>query len=186
MGRKKSKKSRTNNKKKARDVVSRLIKYERRREEPSEEVTSSKAEYQYKTDDFSMSDDTSQLGDATATWAYFEKYNDEKIKGAISELEQRATEKIHYLETDLNNKIHELKTVIERRLSEFKTSLLMWAFGIIVTITLGLIGFHFTTLNRINKSINKKIQNSLKPINKQIIYLNNRVMQLQKLEKREK
>ena len=124
MGRKKSKKSReknsSNTPQKARDVVSKLLKYEKgRRDDSLEEVTHSRPEYQYKADDSTISNDSEQLGDTTPIWTYFEKYNDERIKGAMSEVEQRATERIHSLETDINKQINELKIFIERPLRNF-------------------------------------------------------------------
>ena len=109
----------------------------------------------------------------TETANYQEKYEDSRYELMESRLNERNTASFSAF-----------KNEISKDWNTYKTEMLKWFVGIIVAIILGLIAFHFSSLNVIKKDLTKDVNESInektKELNGLVDDLNRRTLQIEK------
>lgn len=114
-----------------------------------------------------ISDETT-ISDPNLTSPYYERYQDEKLKNIAYEIESRSAEKIH-----------EIKEHVTTKISTSKTEMLLWMIGTVIVISIGLIGFHFTSLSKISESLESKFRENFSVIQQQIVQIKNDITIIQ-------
>jgi len=110
-------------------------------------------------------------GTETAVWR--DKYEESRYELMESRLNERNTASFSSFRSEINDDW-----------TKHKSEMWRWSIGIIVTIILGLIVFHFSSLDNIKKetknSMTDAIQNAIKPINESINKTSSRIDRIEK------
>lgn len=115
---------------------------------------------EYQTSDNYITDETA-VTDPDVTLSFYDQYQDERLKNMAVELEARSSEKISQVREHVANS-----------LGDMKSEMLKWMFGtviaLVVSIVLGLVSFHFSSLSSISESLSGKFDEKIKHLTNKV------------------